>query len=147
MNPGRDTRQSARAPALGFIDVGFSFSFTIRKLVLTLAATTIPLGLCMMAGQGLAGLLIMVVGLWPYRCRFLVDARGLGVSWFFLKEWLSWDEIRGAQVIADPRRYVIGAREPVLLLQRDARKPVTLRGDRQTLERLATEIWAELENR
>jgi hypothetical protein len=131
---------STPPPLRGWIDLGFSPSFAVKKLLLMLAASMIPLALCLAARQGLLGMFAMSVGFWPYRFRFRVDARGLRISWWFLDEWVKREDIQSATVVPDPRRFVIGTRRPVLLLQRRARRPATIRADEQTLERLSAQI-------
>jgi hypothetical protein len=128
----------------GHVDWGFSASFMLKRLAVASVAWVVPFALSVAARQGILGLFAMVVAFWPYRCQFLAEARGLRVSWWFLKEWLSWDQIQSAEVIADPRAFVLGRRKPILRLERRAGGPAIIRSDEASLEWLARRIHSEL---
>jgi hypothetical protein len=134
-------------PVFGHIDWGFSVPFTLKRLAVVSVTWTVSYALSVAARQGILGLFAMVVAFWPYRCQLLVEARGLRVSWWFLKEWLSWDEIQSAEVIAEPRAFVLGRRKPILRLERRAGGPAIIRADAAILEWLARRIHSELAQR
>lgn len=140
----RSAPAGSERPAFGWIQLSFSRHFAVTKLCATVAAATVLPAVCSAAGQGSLGLLLLLLALWPYRFRFIAEARGLKVSWLFITEWIGWHELTSAEVISDPRAFVIGPRPLVLRLDRGARNPVTIQGDPRTLHWLRERIDDEL---
>lgn len=124
----------------GHINMGFSLRFATQRLLFIYIISLGPLAICLASGQGLLGLLLLAVALWPHRFTFSAEARGLRVSWLFLREWLLWSDIDHAELLPDPRKFVIGARKPVLRLSRRDGRLVTISAHATILERLAHDI-------
>ncbi len=135
---------AVRVRAWGWINLGFSHSFAVKRLLVLLFVVLPLVGACVVAGRGLLALVVLAVGVWPFPFRFTLDERGLCVSWSFLREWIPWSQIVHAELGDDSRRWILGKRRPVLRILRRSAAPATLWGQSQALEELVSEITHRL---
>jgi hypothetical protein len=61
-----------------------------------------------------------------------------------LRERIRWEDIRSAQLAIDHRKFVVGCRKPVLVIERHGSRAVTLRGKAQVLSQIVREISPHL---
>lgn len=137
---------TAAIRASGWINVGFSRSFVMKRLLQAIVALA-ALGACVAVGQGVLGLVVLSISLWPLPFRLTLDERGLQVSWFVLEEWIPWAQMVRAEIENDSRRWVLGRRPQVLRIYRREGEPVTLWAQPATLERLRSAIAAGVSTR
>lgn len=113
--------------------------FALKRVAYLLIVPATILAVSMHLGQGVLGLALMVVAFWPFPFRLRAGPEGLRVSWLFVSERIAWREIRSATLVTDGRRFVIGKRGQVLVLERHGNHSVTLRGAAPLLARIARE--------
>jgi hypothetical protein len=123
-----------------WMDVILLSPFAVRRALYLLLVPPAILGVSMYLGQGVLGLVLMAVACWPLRFHLQVSPEGLLVSWLMLQEKIRWEEIRSAKLAIDGRKFVIGRRKPVLVLERHGNRSVTLRGEAHVLSQIAAEI-------
>jgi hypothetical protein len=123
-----------------FMDAGLLSPFNLKRGLFFLLVPLPALGICLHFGHALLGFALMALGVWPFRFRCRVEPEGVTVSWLFIKEHMSWDEIVAVEVGADQRRGVIGKRAQALFLERRDKPRVTLRASADVLSRLAARI-------
>jgi hypothetical protein len=134
---------TATIRASGWINLGFSRSFVMKRLLQAIVALS-AMGACVALEQGVLGFVVLAILVWPFPFRFTLDERGLQVSWFAFKEWIPWAEMVRAEIEDDSRRWVIGRRPEVLRIYRREEAPVTLLAERAALEKLGSAITARL---
>jgi hypothetical protein len=126
------------------MDPIFLSPFAVRRALYLLLVPPAILGVSMYLGQGVLGLVLMAVACWPRRFQLKVSSDGLQVSWLMLEEKIRWEEVRSAQLAIDERKFVVGSRKPVLMLERHGNHSVTLRGEAHVLSQIAREISPHL---
>jgi hypothetical protein len=114
--------------------------FFLKRLLFMLLVPLPISAALFVAGQGVPGLVVMLVGSWPFPFRCSADAGGLTISWLPVREHIRWEDIRLVALVEDPRPGVIGKRKPVLTIERKQHAPVTLRGRSEVLTGIAAEI-------
>jgi hypothetical protein len=79
-------------------------------------------------------MLLIPLVVWRLRHRLSVTPSGLEVGWAFFTQHLAFDALASAALTADPRRWVLGARVPVLVVRCRSARPLVLLGSRGELE-------------
>ena len=123
-----------------FMDAGLLSAFNLKRGLFYLAVPLPILGICMFLGQGLLGLALAPVAFWPFPFRCRVGPLGLRVSWLMASEHVPWKDILAVKLEEDQRRWVIGRRPRILVIERRDKPRVTLRGRPNVLSSLAAEI-------
>jgi hypothetical protein len=134
------SRASARARSYPvFIDPTLASPFARKRALYFLAILLPVLALCAHFGQGLLGFLALGPAFWALPLRCCVEATGVRVSWLFVSEHVSWDELRAVE-LGEHGRCGAGKRGSVLTLERRDSPPMILRGREAVLSELAGEI-------
>lgn len=95
--------------------VGPSFgALALKRLLVTALLAPSLFLLATWLGFPAMGLLLGCVAVWPLPLACMLGQEAVRVSWLFVSERLRYAEIARAEVVADPRRWVIGPRRPVL---------------------------------
>jgi hypothetical protein len=122
------------------MDAGLLSSFNLKRGLFYLAVPLPILAVCMFLGQGLLGLALATIAFWPFRFRCRVEPRGIRVSWLVASEHVPWKDVVAVKLEEDQRRWVIGRRPRILVIERRDKPRVTLRGRPHVLSLLAAEM-------
>lgn len=125
--------------------LGFPPPFFTARLIASLLAL-LPLSAAVAAGAGIAWFAWLIVPLAistvPERCT--VTAHGVELRWATLSEWIEAESIEGLALVADPRRWVVGARRPVLEVRRLGARPLLLSAASDVLSELRDQLRSKL---
>jgi hypothetical protein len=123
-----------------WMDARLDSPFAVKRLLLMLLAPLPVAGALFFLGQGVLGLAVLAVGLWPlpFHCR--ANAGGLTISWLLVREQIPWADIDFSTLVEDARPGVVGKRKRVLLIERKPMPPVILRGRPHVLSAISKEI-------
>jgi hypothetical protein len=119
--------------------------FAVKRAIYLLVVPLTIFGFSVHLGQAVLGMVLMAVACWPFPFRLQTSSEGVQVWWLFLTEEIGWKEIRSVQLGMDDRKFVVGSRKPVLVLERFGNPSVTLRGKARVLSEIAGEISSHLE--
>jgi hypothetical protein len=94
------------------------------------------------ARQGLLSLATLLIPLVMsrIRCRSSVVERGLSVRWLWYEKVIPFDSLEAVTLGPDPRRWVLGRREPVLAVTRRKSSRLLLFGELRELEALGAAL-------
>ena len=123
-----------------FMDAGLLSAFNLKRGLFYLAVPLPILAVCMFLGQGLLGLALATVAFWPFRFRCRVEPQGIRVSWLVASEHVPWKDIVAVKLEADRRRWIVGKRPRILVIERRGKPRVALRGDPNILSSLAADM-------
>lgn len=123
-----------------FMDAGLLSAFNLKRALFYLTVPLPLLAVCMFLGQGLLGLALAPVAFWPFPFRCRVEHEGIRVSWLVASEHVPWSDIVAIKRGVDQRRWLIGQRPLVLVIERRDKPRVTLRGRPNVLSLLAAQM-------
>jgi len=131
------------APALSWVKIGWREPFFWRRLVVNGLLAWAPTAACFAIGWGVPGLVLFVVGVWPWPVRITVDGDGVALRWLFLHERWPVESIARLSVQTDPRRWA-WPRRKVLIIERREHRALFVFGPEEVLSRLAAAARARL---
>jgi len=123
-----------------FMDAGLFSAFNLKRGLYYLLVPLPVLAISACLGQGLPGLALAVIAFWPFHFRCYAERQGLRITWLIVNERVRWEEIIAIKLEADRRRWVIGRRALVLVVERRSRPRMVLRGRPEVLSRLAADM-------
>jgi hypothetical protein len=117
------------------------FGELARKRLAFVGLVPLPLAaICFALGQGVLGVVLFALGLWPLPFRCTVGTQGIRIRWLAVSQLIPWADVAAVKMELDGRRWVLGARARVLAIRRHTRPTVTLRARSDVLAALMREI-------
>lgn len=114
-------------------------AFLWKRFALSFTLAALPAIACFSQGWGIAGLLMMAIGVWPVPPRLSVDSGGLRCRWLVVEERIPLAHITHARVEPDARRAAL-SRPTVLSLGRHAKRDLLIVAPRSILQRLEHDL-------
>lgn len=121
--------------------VRFSWNepFIWKRFALGFTLAALPAVVCFGQGWGIAGLLILAIGAWPFPPRVSVSSSGVVCRWLFVEQSVPLSHLTHARLEPDSRRGAF-LRATVLSLGRHAKPALLVFAPRTTLQRLEHDL-------
>lgn len=137
---GPHLRESARLRRPGYV-AGSRILFAAHWLVPLVLQLPLVVAL-VLTGHGWSTLATFLIPLSatrvPYRCT--LGETAITIRWACFSETLAFDSLEAAELGPDPRRRVLGRREPVLTLTRRGARKLLIFGELYRLEWLRAQL-------